>query len=91
MADDFELPEADILAYTLAEAVADEHGERAQEYLVRFVGEILALEPGVREHLVDAVLDDLMEEVCRQEDSRYAFATVELIRAIKASWANERG
>jgi len=92
MAGDFELPDAATLAYTLSEAVADQEGdEKADEYLARFVDEILMLEPSVRGHLVDVVLDDLIEEVCRREDPEHAFAAVELIRAIRTAWANECG
>ncbi len=89
MAGDFELPPADILALTLSEAVADEHGERAQEYLAGFVEELLDLEPGVKDHFVGTVLAELVEEIAEREDARYAHSTVELIKAIQESWGQE--
>lgn len=92
MASDFELPEAEVLAYQLAEAAADHFGEAAaDEYLFAFVHEILMLEPGVRAHLAGLVLGGLCEEIAVREDPEHAFAAVELIRAIRAAWQNERG
>lgn len=48
---DFELPDAETLAYTFSEAVADQEGdEHAQDYLQRFMSELFELEPGLRQH-----------------------------------------
>lgn len=85
----FELPDAETLAYQLSEAVADQEGDSAQEYLARFVDELFVLEPGLAERLTDTVLTDLAEEVARREDSHFAHATVELIAQIQTEWRND--
>ena len=87
---DFELPDADILAYQLSEAVADQEGDAAQEYLVRFLDELLTLEPGLRSHFSDLLLGELKAEVVRREDSRHSRAVVALIEEIERDWENER-
>lgn len=85
-----ELPTPDTLAYTMSEEVADTvGGDGAQEYLVRFVDELLTLEPGLREHFTDLVLTELCEEITRCEDSRYAHATIELINQIQEKWRQD--
>ncbi|MDP9476435.1 MAG: hypothetical protein M3R38_12265 [Actinomycetota bacterium] len=90
MTGDFELPDAETLAYQLSEAVADQEGDdQAQGYLAAFVDELLTLEPGLAERFADAVLTDLAEEVARREDSHFAHATVELIVQIQTEWRNQ--
>lgn len=87
MAGDLELPPADILALTLSEAAADEHGEAAAEgYLASFLDELFELEPALRQHFVGLVLTDLVEAVAQEEDPRHARAVVQLIEDIKARW-----
>jgi hypothetical protein len=76
MAGDFELPDPEMLAYQLSEAVVDQEGdEKAQEYLARFAEELLTLEPGLSEWVTGRVLEELCEEVGRREDPKYAHAT----------------
>lgn len=86
---DFELPDAETLAYQMSEAVTDQEGEAAQEYLVRFMDELFQLEPGLRSHFSDLLLGELKEEVARQENSRHAHATVALIEEIEHSWKEQ--
>lgn len=87
-----QLPEADILAYQMSEAAADQEGdeERAQAYLREFLDELMTLEPAVRQHFTDVVIGELKEEITRREDSRHAHAAVTLIEEIARSW-KERG
>ncbi len=79
-----ELPDAEILAYQLSEAVGDERGDAAQEYLAAFVDELFVLEPGLAEHFADSVLADLTEEVVRREDPKYSHAVIELVKNIQS-------
>jgi len=77
-------------AYQLCEHVADVEGdEHAQEYLVEVVDEIMLLEPGVREHLSNALLADLKEELVRREDAKFVHATITLIEEIEQDWRND--
>ena len=85
-----ELPYPETLAYQLSKAVADERGdENAQAYLAAFVDELFVLEPGLAERFADMLLTDLKEEIDRHEDSKYAHATIELIRQIEQDWRNQ--
>lgn len=90
MAGDFELPDAETLAYQLSEAAADQEGDdKAQAYLVEVVDEVMLLEPGVREHFSDLLLGELVEEIARREDPRHSHAVIELIKAIEQDWRNQ--
>lgn len=84
-----ERQDPETLAYQLSEAFADQKGDAAQEYLVRFVDELLVLDPGVKEHFVDTLLGELKEEVARRENPKYVHATIELIKAIEQDWRND--
>jgi hypothetical protein len=80
-----------IFAYQLCEHVADVEGdEHAQEYLIEMVDEIMLLEPGIREHLSDALLGELKEELVRREDAKFVHATITLIEEIERDWRSER-
>ena len=85
-----ELPDAETLAYTFSEAVADEHGDAAQEYLQRFVDELLTLEPGLRERFSDQLIGGLKEELIRREDARHVHAAITLIEEIEQDWRSEQ-
>ena len=76
------------MAYTFSEHVADTEPEPG-EYVRRFVDELFELEPGLREHFADTVLDELCEDVARREDPKYAHATVALIRDIAEDWRRD--
>ena len=85
-----ERQDAGTFAYTLVEHLADEHGDDdAQAYLIEVVEEVMLLDPGVKEHVVDAVLADLKEDIARREDSRYSHAIVQLIAQIQTDWSND--
>lgn len=84
-----ELPTPDILAYQLSEAVADQEGDAAQDYLTRFFDELFQLEPGLRSHFSDLLIAELKEEVVRREDSRHSRAVVALVEEIEADWGRE--
>lgn len=85
-----ELPDAATLAYTMSEAVADEHGDAAQEYLIAFMDELFELEPSLHSYFSDQLIGELKEEFVRREDSRHSRAVVALIEDIEADWRNER-
>ena len=76
---DFELPDAETLAYQMSEAVADQEGDTAQEYLQRFLDELFQLEPGLRSYFSDLLLGELKEEVVRREDPKHSRAVVALV------------
>ena len=77
-----------IFAYQLCEHVADVEGdEHAQEYLIEVVGEIMLLEPGLREHFAGALLVDLVEELIRRGSAICAKRVTE----IAEHWEGERG
>ena len=79
-----------IFAYQLCEHVADVEGdEHAQEYLIEVVGEIMLLEPDIREHFAGLVLEELREEIARTEDARFSHAAVEIIGQIEQKWRND--
>ena len=78
----------EVMAYTFSEHVADTEPE-PEEYLERFLEELLTLEPGLKERFVDTVLVELCEEVARREDSRHSRAVVGLIREIASDWSND--
>lgn len=84
------LPTPDILAYTMSEAVADQEGDTAQEYLIAFMDELLTLEPGLREHFSDTLLTELKEELIQREDAKLVHATVTLIESIEQDWRNQQ-
>ncbi|MDP9484679.1 MAG: hypothetical protein M3Q49_02605 [Actinomycetota bacterium] len=84
-----ERQDPEMMAYTFSEHIADQEGDAAQEYLVRFVDELLTLEPGLAERMTDAVLTDLAEEIARREDPKHAHATIELIRQIEEEWRRD--
>ena len=86
---DFELPDAETLAYTMSEAVADQEGDAAQEYLQRFLDELFQLEPGLRSYFSDLLLGELKEEVVRREDPKHSRAVVALVEDIEAAWEKE--
>lgn len=69
--------------------MVDERGEEnAQDYLVRFLDELLTLEPGLSEWVTGRVLEELCEEVGRCEDPKNAHATITLIKTIENDWRN---
>jgi hypothetical protein len=76
---DFELPDAETLAYQMSEAVADQEEDAAQEYLQRFLDELFQLEPGLRSYFSDLLLGELKEEVVRREDPKHSRAVVALV------------
>jgi hypothetical protein len=86
---DFELPDAETLAYQMSEAVADQEGDAAQEYLQRFLDELFQLEPGLRSYFSDLLLGELKEEVVRREDPKHSRAVVALVEDIEAAWEKE--
>lgn len=86
---DFELPDAETLAYQMSEAVADQEGAAAQEYLQRFLDELFQLEPGLRSYFSDLLLGELKEEVVRREDPKHSRAVVALVEDIEAAWEKE--
>lgn len=86
---DFELPDAETLAYQMSEAVADQEGAAAQEYLQRFLNELFQLEPGLRSYFSDLLLGELKEEVVRREDPKHSRAVVALVEDIEAAWEKE--
>jgi hypothetical protein len=67
------------LAYQMSEAVADQEGDAAQEYLQRFLNELFQLEPGLRSYFSDLLLGELKEEVVRREDPKHSRAVVALV------------
>ena len=85
----FELPDAETLAYTMSEAVADQEGDAAQEYLVRFLDELLTIEGGLREHFSDTLLGELKEEIVQRENLKHSRAVVALIEDIEQSWKEQ--
>ena len=76
------------MAYTFSEHVADTEAE-PEEYLRRFLDELLTLEPGLRSHISDRLIGELKEEVVRREDSTHSHATVTLIEDIETSWREQ--
>jgi hypothetical protein len=84
-----DLPEADTLAYTFSEAVAEQEGDAAQEYLIAFMDELFQLEPGLRQRFSDRLISELKEEVVRREDARFSHSVVTLIESIEADWGQE--
>jgi hypothetical protein len=84
---DFEIPDAAILAYTMSEAVADQEPD-PDAYLRRFLDELLALEPGLRQHVSDRLLTDLKGEVLR-DDTDFAHAVHNAIVSIETKWRND--
>ncbi len=84
-----ERQDPEMFAYTLVEHLADEHAEGAQAYLTAVVDEVMLLEPGVREHFSDLLLEELCEEVARREDPRHSHAIVTLIRDIAEDWRQD--
>ena len=66
------------MAYTFSEHVHDTE-EAPYAYLRRFLEELLALEPGLRQHVSDLVIDDLKEAIGSRE-------TVELIETVEDEW-----
>lgn len=86
----FELPDAETLAYTMSEAVADQEGdEHAQEYLRRFLDELFQLEPGLREYFSDHLIGELKEQIVEREDPKHSRAVVALVECIEAEWQRE--
>lgn len=86
-----ELPDAPVFAYTLVEHVADHVGDdRADAYIGEVVDELLALEPGLRQHVSDLVIGDLKEEIAR-DDTEFAAACRNAIVNVENRWRNERG
>lgn len=85
-----ERQDAGVFAYGLMEYVADTEGdERAQGYLIEVVEEIMLLDPGVKEHVVETLLGELKEEIARREDPKHSHATIRLIEDIEQGWRND--
>ena len=77
------------LAYTFSEHVHDQE-DNPEGYLRRFLDELLALKPGLRQHLSDELLGELKEELFRREDAKFVHATITLIEEIEEHWRSER-
>ena len=81
--------DAEILAATLIEHVADTVGEEeADARITRVVAELFGIRPGVCERIVEKLTTDLKEEIARREDPRYSRATIALIETIEEEWRN---
>ena len=82
---DFSDPATD--AYSYSEAVADAlDGEEAERYFRDLINELFELHAALRRHFSDLLLIELKEAITREEDSRYAHATITLIERIEQDW-----